>query len=68
MITSGVIGAAIAGGLTQFLHVSVPAPHGGFWVTPLATNPFGYIIAVVIGTVIAGVILGLWKKEKEASK
>ncbi|KRM96911.1 fructose PTS, EIIABC [Liquorilactobacillus aquaticus DSM 21051] len=68
VITSGVIGAAIAGGLTQFWHVSVPAPHGGFWVTPLATNPFGYIIAVVIGTVIAAIILGLWKKEKETSK
>ncbi|KRM92636.1 fructose PTS, EIIABC [Liquorilactobacillus cacaonum DSM 21116] len=64
VIGSSVVGAAIAGGLTQFWHVSVPAPHGGLWVTPLATNAFGYIAAVVIGAIIAGVILGIWKKER----
>ncbi|MDN2453293.1 fructose-specific PTS transporter subunit EIIC [Lactobacillus sp. UCMA15818] len=64
VIGSSVLGAAIAGGLTQLWHVSVPAPHGGLWVTPLATNAIGYIAAVVIGAVIAGVVLGIWKKEK----
>ncbi|MFT8668808.1 MAG: fructose-specific PTS transporter subunit EIIC [Liquorilactobacillus hordei] len=64
VIGSSVLGAAIAGGLTQLWHVSVPAPHGGLWVTPLATNAFGYIAAVVIGAIIAGVVLGIWKKEK----
>ncbi|MDC7952573.1 PTS fructose transporter subunit IIABC [Liquorilactobacillus mali] len=64
VIGSSVLGAAIAGGLTQFWHVSVPAPHGGLWVTPLATNAFGYIAAVVIGAIIAGVVLGIWKKER----
>lgn len=64
VLTSCILGSAIAGGLTQLWHVSVPAPHGGFWVTPLATNPFGYIIAIVIGSVIAGVILGKWKPIK----
>ncbi|KRM86459.1 PTS fructose transporter subunit IIABC [Liquorilactobacillus vini] len=64
VLTSCILGSAVAGGLTQLWHVSVPAPHGGFWVTPLATNPFGYIIAIVIGSVIAGVILGKWKPVK----
>ncbi|KRN27029.1 fructose-specific PTS transporter subunit EIIC [Liquorilactobacillus mali] len=64
VIGSSVLGAAIAGGLTQLWHVSVPAPHGGLWVTPLATNAFGYIAAVVIGAIIAGVVLGIWKKER----
>ena len=63
VIPSCVIGSAIGGALVGLWHVSVPAPHGGFWVTPLATNPFGYIAAVVIGSIIAGVILGFWKKE-----
>ncbi|WP_125605661.1 PTS fructose transporter subunit IIABC [Lapidilactobacillus bayanensis] len=62
IITSSVIGAAIGGGLTQLMHVNVPAPHGGLFVIFLANNPFGYLISVVVGAVIAGVILGLWKK------
>lgn len=65
VIPSCVIGSAIGGALVGLWHVSVPAPHGGFWVTPLATHPLGYIGAVVIGSIIAGVILGLWKKERK---
>ena len=63
VIPSCVLGSAIGGALVGLWHVSVPAPHGGFWVTPLATNPLGYIVAVAIGSIIAGVVLGFWKKE-----
>ena len=68
VIGSSVIGAAIAGGLTQLWGVSVPAPHGGLWVSLLATNIWGYIGATIIGAVIAGVILGFWKPAKQALK
>ena len=30
------------------------APHGGIWVTGLITNPLMYILAIAIGTVVAG--------------
>ena len=63
VIPSCVLGSEIGGALVGLWHVSVPAPHGGFWVTPLATNPLGYIAAVAIGSIIAGVVLGFWKKE-----
>ncbi len=63
VIPSCVLGSAIGVALVGLWHVSVPAPHGGFWVTPLATNPLGYIAAVAIGSIIAGVVLGFWKKE-----
>ena len=63
VIPSCVLGSAIGGALVGLWHVSVPAPHGGFWVTPLATNPLGYIAAVAIGSISAGVVLGFWKKE-----
>ncbi|AVK60585.1 PTS fructose transporter subunit IIC [Lactobacillus sp. CBA3605] len=66
VIGSSVVGAAIAGGLTQLWQVSVPAPHGGLWVALLATNIWGYVAATVIGAVIAGVILGIWKPAKKA--
>lgn len=65
VIPSCVLGSAIGGALVGLWHVSVPAPHGGFWVTPLATNPLGYIAAVAIGSIIAGVVLGFWKKERK---
>ncbi len=65
VIPSCVLGSAIGGALVGLWHVSVPAPHGGFWVTPLATNPLGYIVAVAIGSIIAGVVLGFWKKERK---
>lgn len=64
VITSSVIGAAIGGGLSQLWHVSVPAPHGGLWVTPLATHWLFYVLSVVIGALIAGILLGIWRPAK----
>lgn len=68
VIVSSVIGAAIGGGLTQFWRVSVPAPHGGLWVTPLASHWYFYILSVVIGAIIAGVILGIWRPAKKQTE
>lgn len=64
VIVSSVIGSAIGGGLTQLWRVSVPAPHGGLWVLPLASNGLFYFLAVVVGAIIAGVILGIWRPTK----
>ena len=63
VLPSCIVGSAIGGALVGLWHVSVPAPHGGFWVAPLATNVLGYFAAVIIGSIVAGVILGLLKKE-----
>ncbi|KRN96546.1 PTS fructose transporter subunit IIABC [Companilactobacillus kimchiensis] len=68
VIVSSVIGSAIGGGLTQFWGVNVPAPHGGIFVTPLANKPLLYLLAVVIGAVISGVIYGVWKPAKKVTK
>ena len=61
VIGSSIIGSAIAGGLTQLWNVSIPAPHGGIFVVTLAENPLMFLFALAIGSVVAGVILGLWK-------
>ncbi|EUJ61557.1 PTS fructose transporter subunit IIABC [Listeria fleischmannii] len=66
VITSSVIGSAIAGALTQIWTINVPAPHGGIFVAPLANKPVLFIVAILIGMVIAGLIYGFWKKPKEA--
>lgn len=66
VIGSSVVGAAVAGGLTQLWNVSIPAPHGGIFVVPLSNHPVMFILALLIGTVISGVILGLWRPKVEA--
>ncbi|MBC6310628.1 PTS transporter subunit EIIA [Listeria sp. FSL L7-1582] len=64
VITSCVLGSAIAGGLTQFWQINVPAPHGGIFVVGLANHPMLFLLSILIGTVISGLIYGFWKKAK----
>lgn len=62
VIGSSVIGAAIAGGLTQFWNINIPAPHGGIFVVLLGNHAILFLISIIVGAVISGLILGLWKK------
>ena len=62
VIPASVIGAAIAGGLSMFFGVLLPAPHGGIFVFPVVTNPVMYLVSVVIGSLVTAFILGTWKK------
>ncbi|WP_339188462.1 fructose-specific PTS transporter subunit EIIC [Paenibacillus sp. FSL R5-0490] len=62
VLTSCILGSAVAGGLTQLWHINVPAPHGGIFVAALANHALLFLLAVAIGSVISGLILGLWKK------
>ncbi|KOS04598.1 hypothetical protein AM598_00030 [Paenibacillus polymyxa] len=66
VLTSCIVGSAIAGGLTQFWQINLPAPHGGIFVAALANHALLFLLAVVIGSVISALILGLWKKPLEA--
>lgn len=65
VIGSSVLGAAVAGGLTQLWNVSIPAPHGGVFVVPLSNHPFMFLFALIIGSIISGGALGLWKPRIE---
>jgi PTS system fructose-specific IIC component len=63
VITSSIIGSAVAGGLTQFFATNVPAPHGGvITMVALGNHPLLLILSVAIGAIISALILGLWKK------
>ncbi|MGM1019727.1 MAG: PTS fructose transporter subunit IIABC [Bacillota bacterium] len=66
VLTSCIVGSAIAGGLTQFWKINLPAPHGGIFVAALANHALLFLVAVAIGSVISALILGLWKKPLEA--
>ena len=62
VIPACIIGSGIAGGLSMFFKVQLPAPHGGLFVLPVVTNPIMYLVAIVVGSVIAALILGFIKK------
>ncbi|WP_179395338.1 PTS fructose transporter subunit IIABC [Lacticaseibacillus absianus] len=61
IIGSSVIGSAIAGGLTQVFGVNVPAPHGGIVALALTDQKLGFIVSLLVGAIIAGVLLGVWR-------
>ncbi|MDG0765731.1 PTS fructose transporter subunit IIABC [Bacillus halotolerans] len=62
VIPAAVVGAAVAGGLTEFFRVTLPAPHGGIFVAFITNHPLLYLISIVIGAVIMAMILGIVKK------
>jgi len=64
VLPSCIIGSAVAGGLSMALNCTLRAPHGGIFVLPTIGNPFGYLAAVVIGSVVGCVILAALKKNK----
>ncbi|HJC04970.1 MAG TPA: PTS fructose transporter subunit IIC [Candidatus Enterocloster excrementipullorum] len=57
-----VCGSAIAGGLSMVWGCGSPVPHGGMLTVPLFDNPVMFCVALLIGSVITGVILSLIKK------
>ncbi|PGL71126.1 PTS fructose transporter subunit IIABC [Bacillus sp. AFS055030] len=62
VIISSVVGSSIAGGLAMAFGITLPAPHGGAFVIPLVNKPVLYILAILIGSIITAIMLGIWKK------
>jgi len=62
VIVSSVVGSSIAGGLAMAFGITLPAPHGGAFVIPLVNKPVLYLLAILIGSVITAIMLGIWKK------
>ncbi|MEP9853023.1 fructose-specific PTS transporter subunit EIIC [Staphylococcus aureus] len=56
------MGSAIAAILTYLLKVEVPAPHGGFIVLPVVTHPIFWVVAIVIGALVAGLLMAIEQK------
>lgn len=63
-IPSFLVGAAVAGGLTGLADIKLMAPHGGVFVLALTNNPLLYLLFILIGAVISGVLFGALKKKK----
>ena len=66
VLPSCIIGSAAAGALSMVFGCTLMAPHGGIFVFPVVGNAVMYLVALVAGTVISAVLLGLLKKKVEA--
>ncbi len=58
-----IIGAGISGALSEVFNCTLMAPHGGIFVFPVVGNALMYLVALVIGTTVSTVLLGLFKKK-----
>lgn len=58
-----IIGAGVSGALSEVFNCTLMAPHGGIFVFPVVGNALMYLVALVIGTAVATVLLGLFKKK-----
>lgn len=65
VLPSCIVGSAIAGGLSMLFGCGLRAPHGGVFVIPVVTNPFAYIAAIAIGSVVGALLLAILKKPVE---
>ena len=61
-IPSFMLGSALTGGLVGAFGIKLLAPHGGIFVILLLSNPLLYLLFIVIGAIVSGVVLGLLKK------
>ena len=65
VIPTCVLGSAIAGAMSAAFGCTSPAPHGGAWVLPVIGNPFMWLVAIIVGSVVGAVALSFWKKPVE---
>ena len=63
VLPSCIIGSAVAGAISMAFDCTLMAPHGGIFVFPVVGNAVMYLVALVVGTVISAVLLGLLKKK-----
>ncbi len=63
VLPSCIIGSALAGALSMAFHCTLMAPHGGIFVFPVVGNAVMYLVALVAGTVVSALLLGVVKKK-----
>ena len=65
VLPSCIVGSALAGALSMAFNCTLMAPHGGIFVFPVVGNPIMYVVALVAGTIVGAILLGILKKTVE---
>ena len=60
-----IVGSALAGALSMAFNCTLMAPHGGIFVFPVVGNLIMYVVALVAGTIVGAILLGILKKTVE---
>ncbi|EMB2393695.1 PTS transporter subunit EIIC [Salmonella enterica] len=55
------IASSISAVLSYRLRIQVPAPHGGFLILPLVSQPLAWVLCILAGSACGAVMLGLWR-------
>ena len=63
VLPSCIVGSAAAGAISMFFNCTLMAPHGGIFVFPVVGNALMYLVALVVGTLISAILLGVLKKK-----
>lgn len=59
-----ILGSLITGGLSAYFKCGVMVPHGGIWIIYLMSNPLKYVLALLAGTIVAGLIITFTHKSE----
>ena len=68
VISSSVVGGALAGAISMSAHVASPAPHGGVWIVLLSNNVLMFLAAVAAGTLLSALVYLVLKSIGATSK
>ena len=63
VLPSCVVGSAVTGLLSMLFGCALRAPHGGIWVIGVVENPMMYLVAILVGSIISALLLGVLKKK-----
>ncbi|MGV4330915.1 PTS fructose transporter subunit IIABC [Streptococcus thermophilus] len=61
-IPSFIVGSALTGALVGVAGIKLMAPHGGIFVIALTSNALLYLIFILIGAVVSGILFGFLRK------
>ncbi len=62
VIPSLLVGSGVAGALSMAFKCTLMAPHGGIFVFPVVGNVAMYLVALLAGSVVGCLLLGILKK------
>lgn len=65
VIVSSVVGSGVTGALVMAFGSGLRAPHGGIWVLPLISNFAGFILAVLVGTLVSAALVVALKSTRK---
>ena len=61
-IPSFIVGSALTGALVGMAGIKLMAPHGGIFVITLTSNALLYLLFILIGAVVSGILFGFLRK------